>query len=507
MCDCVCCKGMRPGESEDVKKELKKIDATVVYSEYDEAWVHATLLPTLKSFNKPYKIHLMTSYHKGLAKIDKDQLEKLKSSKRIILIFSKYFIREEWKSETFQSLLMDICANDPHCVIIPINVSDLTNDDIQEYVEKIQEGYDDNSGCSFMCSQRCKNSLKLNDVEYLHSGDFKFAENLSYLMPIKKAAASKMSTTDSSHLKRDTGAMSPFSLGIDSDVIVSGRKETSRERVVSAREKSARKSARNDKLTENDDETPVVTPRKNKQDDFMQSPDVVQPFKDSERNERKSKKQASIEVSEKVKSMSRREQIKEFLSPESSEFEENREQSKRYHIQTIDETKIVDNKTPRSSRFVEPEKKLSLVMPVDRSFGFVEPIKKTDTHYVDIRRSKRSPSPPTRAIPIDHGLMVNIPTGIIPVVSAEVPKKPKTFKLTQDDDLYRNTNGATAVYAEDDNIEVKKDKKKKRKHKKKSRHDDDNDDNEKKNDGYNIMPARETEADEDTAVYRISLKK
>lgn len=219
--NCVCCHSMRPGEA----NQAKNIDATVVYSEYDEAWVNDTLLSTLKSFKKPYKIHLLTSYHKGFAKIDKEQFDKLNSSKRIILPFSKNFIKEEWKSDNFKNALINICANDPNCVIIAINTGDLSNEEMQEHLEKLREDYDEDENC-FSCKQRFKNSMKLDDVEYLHVGDLKFNDKLEYLMPLmiksqkRSKSKSKLQISDASHLKRHVSdSLSEVSIDmVNSDV-------------------------------------------------------------------------------------------------------------------------------------------------------------------------------------------------------------------------------------------------------------------------------------------------
>lgn len=189
-CNCVCFKFLRPGDTD----EAKTTDATIVYSKYDELWVFNQLLPLLKSFKKPYKIHLLTSYHKSFEKIDNEQFEKLSTSKRIILIFSDNFIREEWKSFSFKNTLSNICANDRQCVIMPINTGKINDEQFEKYLFTLMKDYDLDE-CCFDCKQRLKNSFKLNDIECLDVDDLKFSDKLEYLMPMiktKKKLGSKL---------------------------------------------------------------------------------------------------------------------------------------------------------------------------------------------------------------------------------------------------------------------------------------------------------------------------
>ena len=215
-CNTTCCKVCRPGERRKAGVEPKKYDATIVYSEFDEGWVQTKLLPSIVKQGKAYKIHLLTSYHKGFAKMDRAQFENLKSSKRIILVFSKNFLKEEWKSEAFQNELKIIAANDPDCVIIPINIGDVTKEIMNENVDTLEEYYAYDTLC-FTCIKRCQHSTTLKDVEPLHAGSTKFAANLRFLMPIKKVTGSASIITDSSNQKREYVLESPSSIKFESE--------------------------------------------------------------------------------------------------------------------------------------------------------------------------------------------------------------------------------------------------------------------------------------------------
>ena len=190
-----CFREYRSGES--LKAGIRKtLDATIVYSEYDEAWVHSKLLPIIAMQGKAYKIHLLTTYHKGFENICKKELEKLNISKRVILVMSKNFISKEWDNEDFQSILKNVYAHDFDCVLIPIVI----DDGVKNYVDKMEKCFEEENSC-IACKKRIKYSTILNSIEKLNFKDKNFASDLRFLMPIMKITSSDAVITNVSFLK------------------------------------------------------------------------------------------------------------------------------------------------------------------------------------------------------------------------------------------------------------------------------------------------------------------
>jgi hypothetical protein len=181
-------------------------DATILYSEFDENWVHSRLKPVLLSFNKPYILHFFTTYHKNYNVLTKAQMNILRSSKRIILVFSKYFTDEEWKMSELYTMLKELSQFDRHCIIIAIDMGDLSEMDFKRYMACLEEpNQQDKSAKSKCCpalSKRIKHSLQLDDVEVVHSSDEKFSQKLHFLLPLMSRNPNRTATiTDTSKYK------------------------------------------------------------------------------------------------------------------------------------------------------------------------------------------------------------------------------------------------------------------------------------------------------------------
>ena len=216
-CNTTCCTSCRPGDQ--TSKDLKSYDATLIFSEFDEEWIDTKLLPSL-SKGKSFKIHKLTSYHKGFDVVEKDQLEIMRSSKRIVLVFSKNFLKEEWKCESLVKEVKLICAKDPDCVIIPINM-DLDKNDMATINLNLEEH---NESSCYNLKQLLRYSMILRRVEPLHNNKVNFAQNFNFLMPIKKKLRNTkvISTiiTDSSSIKNNArmAIQSPSTIKIESEV-------------------------------------------------------------------------------------------------------------------------------------------------------------------------------------------------------------------------------------------------------------------------------------------------
>ena len=174
-----CFSSCRPGDTVDYS--LKNIDASIVYSELDEQWVDTNLLSKL-SRNHLFKVHKLTSYNKSLNNMGKDVIEIFSLSKRIVLVFSKNFLEEEWKSDSLRNEIKILSVNDPDCVIIPINY-DLDKREMNKYLSELQ---DYNSTSCHTLNQHIRYSLILRNVEPLSSNAINFFNEFKFLMPIKE---------------------------------------------------------------------------------------------------------------------------------------------------------------------------------------------------------------------------------------------------------------------------------------------------------------------------------
>ncbi len=216
-----CFSSCRPGDKTD--HSIKKYDATVLFSEYDGVWVDTKLLSKL-SKGKALRIHKISSYYRDFNKKD---YEFLRISKRILLVFSKNFLKEEWKNENLQNEIKTICAEDPDCVVIPINY-DLSNKEMNEILADLQ---DYNSSLCFSLNQKLRHSITLKNVEPLSNNSTDLAKNLNFLMPLKKKFDDKervytiiTESLKNKNEKREPSIQSISAIKFDNEIDLSDRK-------------------------------------------------------------------------------------------------------------------------------------------------------------------------------------------------------------------------------------------------------------------------------------------
>jgi hypothetical protein len=198
-CDCLLCPCARPKDA--YIDNGKVYDATICYSEYDENWLDEQFLPCLSQFEHNYKIHKLSLYNRSVDKISRENEKVLRSSKRIILIFSRKFLKEEWSNKSFRNVLRDINMdkNNKHCVIIAVNVGALSQKEIDYYLRYLHMSEKDfaqvsESGGDSMPPLKQKNLFSqlsdnikyhfgLKRVETLQIADRSFWNKFLYIMP------------------------------------------------------------------------------------------------------------------------------------------------------------------------------------------------------------------------------------------------------------------------------------------------------------------------------------
>jgi hypothetical protein len=201
-CNFLLCPCARPKDS--YMENGKVYDATICYSEYDENWLDEQFLPCMSQFVNNYKIHKLSLFNRSTDKISRENEKVLRSSKRIILIFSRKFLKEEWSNKSFRNVLRDICMdeNNKNFVLIVVNVGALPQTEIDYYLRYLDmpekhfalANSSDNGGNDSMPTLKQKNiflrmkdnikyHLGLKRIETLQIADRSFWKRFLYIMP------------------------------------------------------------------------------------------------------------------------------------------------------------------------------------------------------------------------------------------------------------------------------------------------------------------------------------
>ena len=198
---------MRPDDEKSAQEKV--LDATICYSEYDEGWLDEQFLPQLSQFENNFKIHKLSLYHRSSDKISSGNEKILRGSKRIILIFSKKFLEEEWANKSFRNVLRDICQNDKLCVIICVNVGEFRQKKIDQYLLDLETtlydylSNDNEKSLSSRIKARIRYNCGLNNLERLHVEDKNFWRKFNFMMPrIGYDNTKPAIITNSSHEKK-----------------------------------------------------------------------------------------------------------------------------------------------------------------------------------------------------------------------------------------------------------------------------------------------------------------
>lgn len=183
----------------------KEYDVVVCYSEYDTKWVKSDLKNTFENLHKQFKIHFMTSYHNKVPLSLQDQKQKLLNTKRIFLVVSENFFKEEYSDREFIKNLEQICNNDRECIIVLLNIE---GEAMEDKVRTIEHEIEDDEEDCFVCGKNmnilCSKTLSLGDVEILSiRKNSNFGKEISFYMPIKSPeGAPKFSDSDNLKIEK-----------------------------------------------------------------------------------------------------------------------------------------------------------------------------------------------------------------------------------------------------------------------------------------------------------------
>lgn len=217
-CGCMMCSCTRP--SDEFGANSKEYDATICFSAYDENWLDEEFLPHLTQYRNNYKIHKLNLYND---KIGRDNERIMRSSKRIILIFSKNLLEQGWNNRNFLNILRDLCLSDDECIIIALNTGDLSQELVNRRLNYLETPIIDetvvNTELNYSYKKlpiclRFKSLIKYNcglkKVEKLHLGDKYFWKKFTFIMPLIVYDSTKPTELSSSKVPNK---LPPLSLG------------------------------------------------------------------------------------------------------------------------------------------------------------------------------------------------------------------------------------------------------------------------------------------------------
>ena len=202
-CSVKCCSCFRPDEDKDALTAGKSYDLSVCHSETDERWVEEKFLPQFSDYSRGYKIHKL-KMNNG-PNLDKEQVEILRSSKRIIIVFTKNFVSNEWSNQDFRSLIKDITVNDPYCVVVPVNVGEVTQEEVDKYMKELTDDGEKKNAVQkarAKLQENIRHNCGLKDVESLNWQRDSFWKKLSYIMPFVKNREKPTEITGSGKYKK-----------------------------------------------------------------------------------------------------------------------------------------------------------------------------------------------------------------------------------------------------------------------------------------------------------------
>ena len=197
-CDLLLCPCARPDDQEAA--HVKHYDATICFSRCDEAWIDGQFVPQLSQFENNFKIHKLCSSGAAAGggggllmegKVGRENERILRSSKRIIVVMSRRFVDDDWSSsKAFRATLADICRRDRLCVVVCLNVGELSERRLDTLLDEMMTltsggggGDEADVGTWHKLKSTVRYNCGLSPIERLHIGDALFWHKFNYIMP------------------------------------------------------------------------------------------------------------------------------------------------------------------------------------------------------------------------------------------------------------------------------------------------------------------------------------
>lgn len=158
----------------------------MIYNDYDEPWLDKHFIPNLQDMKKNYKIFRIKKFPQTEAELSVEQSDGIKLTRRIVLLFTKKFIENEWTNSTLKSLLQQIAYKDPNCFIMGICVGEVTKQQLKQNLKDLQSDEDKKNILARIRSKiaaKVKYNSSLNDIEMLNFHSITFWTKLAYVLP------------------------------------------------------------------------------------------------------------------------------------------------------------------------------------------------------------------------------------------------------------------------------------------------------------------------------------
>lgn len=191
-CNLLLCPCLRPNDKSQFSG--KSYDTTICYNRFDENWVDEEFLSEILRYEANFKVHKLAFTGRSIDKMSRENEKIMRTSKRLILIFSQDFAEDEFKNRAFLSILKDVVQNDPNCIVIAINkgidakyfdycVNYLDSPTLDHKNFERNGYYEKKSACGRLMAN-IKYHCGLRDVERLDFGRQDFWKNFFYTMPM-----------------------------------------------------------------------------------------------------------------------------------------------------------------------------------------------------------------------------------------------------------------------------------------------------------------------------------
>lgn len=182
-------------------ENTKVYDLTVCFSEYDDLWVNEQFLPQLSQYDRGYKIHKLSLYHRLNFHLSETTKRVLNSSKRIVLIFSEKFFNHEWNNRIFHEYIRKIHENDSLCIVVIINLGSISEEKMNSVLNEFKL-FKQDEPLRFKLKTSLQHTLGLTKAEYLNWTDKIFWKRFNYIMPYQKSSHQITKISHSSKEKR-----------------------------------------------------------------------------------------------------------------------------------------------------------------------------------------------------------------------------------------------------------------------------------------------------------------
>jgi hypothetical protein len=193
---------MRPDKKTKEVLDKKKLDCVVIHGESDDLWVNQNLKPMFASY-KSKAIKLQSSN----PILSEDQIELMRQSRRIVLVFSRNFLENEWKNKQLHEFLRNIYFNDGNCVIVALVIGDINKEEEKNFMIDIDPTLDNQTKLEKVrrsLEKRIRHNTSLEHVEIIEWHEEDFADNLKFIMPpvktIIKPSYTKIPTKKEQHI-------------------------------------------------------------------------------------------------------------------------------------------------------------------------------------------------------------------------------------------------------------------------------------------------------------------